>query len=159
MTQRAIEEHFLESRDKMTSFAKQRLGCVFDAEDSVQNTYLRVIEYWEKYNTDKPLHNWVKVIFRNEIKKVARSVRLGGLSELDELLVEGDFDDAIERGLFHKRFNKEKNKDILMLHYVKGYTPAEVSDLVGVGLWGVYKVLSRFKESTEGGKGGGNGGK
>lgn len=144
-----IEKHFRENSGKMASRIGRYLGHKANAEDVIQEAYLRSCKYWETYDGERPFNQWFGTILNNSIKDFFKKEMLHGMG-LDPLpdepvgllpLVTIELKEAL--ALIAQQ--KENVRDILRMYLIEGHTCNEVAEVVPESASNVRKIVQRFR--------------
>lgn len=106
-----------------------------DAEDVVQNVFLKLLKYNKDFNDDEHIKKWLIKVTANEAKNACTSFwkkRIVPLEEFDSDRTE-EFEDEQKSNLFeaiHKL--KEKYRIIVHLYYYEDYSVREISALLNI---------------------------
>lgn len=153
------------TRGKLTKYAYRMLGNWEDAEDAVQDCYERVLRYQGSFKGDKDFEGWVFIILIN----VVNNIRAGRTNEPDTI----EADDTISSdeylaphdtpeesvslirwtAAFDKLCLKLSHRDvsILQLYFLYGHTMPDVSEILGVNLHTVRRVIHDNRKIVLGG--------
>ena len=110
-----------------------------DAEDAMQDSFIKVFEKIESYSSGTPFEAWIKRIAINTSIDMLRKKRLATI-ELDERItvVDDDVDDfnetmlkvdAIKRGI---ELLPEGYRLVLTLHLIEGYEYDEIAEVLNI---------------------------
>lgn len=151
-----IEQSYKDSYKALCATAYRQLGSKENAEDAVQETYLRACIYWKAYDRDVGMYPWISGIFSNCMKDVKKSeVSHGAVNYSEEEL--GRFSSTPATA--HKRveadelieFIQEQNasvKEVLRLNVVLGFTSKETAQMVPGNESYIRKIVQRFREEV-----------
>lgn len=151
-----IEGFYKANYTKLVKKVSGRAGTPENAEDIVQNAFVKGLQYWDSYNPQvKGLDEWFGCILNNCLKDFMRDERNYGMAmEFDEEEIAGIEMASISDNLKEK-ITKEiglssvKNKAILLLYFTQGHKVNEVSDMTGVAQQTVGKTIYRFKQHMQ----------
>ncbi len=128
--------------------AMMLLRDVTEAEDMVQNVFLRVFERWDSLDVSQPsslLWNTATRLCLNRIRDKKRRGLDCNTSELLLSIACADDDEGEKeaRGILAKLFSREpeSSRTIAVLHFVDGMTLEETAREVGLSVSGVRKRL------------------
>jgi RNA polymerase sigma factor (sigma-70 family) len=144
-----LERYYRENYDHLIKYARYRVGNyhLYNAEDAVQEAFLRSCRYWRTYNREEDLDKWFKKILRNCINKMKSEQRNNGvvytdehepLAELETLT----FSKEIEEGIIK---STDRDKRILDMRFFYGFKTIEISNMLEVSHDVVRDVIRRFK--------------
>ncbi len=120
------------------------LGQRDDAEDAVQDTFLRVLERIQLYDPKRPFAPWLYQVARNVARNRWRKIRRTKEERVEDIEtspdeLDGDRpDDNTELSELRQRVNRaidklpERQRTAFRLHDIEGYTTPEIADLLGV---------------------------
>lgn len=119
-----------------------------EAEDMVQNVFLRVLERWDSLDVSQPSSLLWNTATRLCLNRIRDKKRRGLDCNTSELLLSiacaDDEQDSFEaKNLLTKIFSREQEstRTIAVLHYVDGMTLEETAREVGLSVSGVRKRL------------------
>ena len=128
--------------------AMMLLRDVTEAEDMVQNVFLRVFERWDSLDVSQPsslLWNTATRLCLNRIRdKKRRGLDVDSSELLLNIACADDEQEGYEAcGILAKIFSREQEstRTIAVLHYVDGMTLEETAEMVGLSVSGVRKRL------------------
>ena len=138
MTHDAItpEEIYRAFYPKVRAYVRGRIANHHDAEELVSAVFLKVVQKLDSYDPAKAsLSTWVYTITRNTVTDFFRSRRPMMALE-DYLAVEVPDaqvdDDALEALADALLSLKEKERDLIVLHYHQGHTLKTVAEMMGM---------------------------
>ncbi|MFZ5861791.1 MAG: sigma-70 family RNA polymerase sigma factor [Nitrospirota bacterium] len=157
--QREFEEHTLPYLPSLYGFAVVLTGNRDDANDLVQDAYIRAFRFYPKYERIANYKAWLfaltKNLFINRYHQRAREISLDDLDLIDDephqssaaLLLNAH--DRHARGIFRRDFEHalaampEKLRLAVLLKDVEGFDYKEISEIMGCPLGTVMSRLSR----------------
>lgn len=138
MTHDAItpEEIYRAFYPKVRAYVRGKIVNHHDVEELVSAVFLKVVQKLDSYDPAKAsLSTWVYTITRNTVTDFFRSRRPAMALE-DYLAVEVPdaqvADDALEALADALLSLKEKERDLIVLHYYQGHTLKTVAELMGM---------------------------
>lgn len=153
-----ISKAYTEHYDVLYKAAYARLKDHDNAEDAVQEAFLKAIEYFHTYDPEKAgVGAWVNRILQNVCNKITQVERNRGVSmEFDEELAEGVYmthegDQLLDKAIAH--INEEKNPNtraILNLYFVDRAKPREIEDIVNLTHSHIVNTVYLFKQKMRG---------
>jgi RNA polymerase sigma-70 factor (ECF subfamily) len=170
-----IEEHFIANKDrlrvrdepvngswiainrgKLTAYANRRLQNWEDAEDAVQESYSRALQFIPSFNKSLDFDNWFFIVLTNVVNDMIRNK--GSAPEMveadDNTLTSEEFIAPAEEP-FHfmlyseqdQRMSKvcsqlsDRDASILSLYYSYGHSAPGIATLLGVNIATVNRVI------------------
>jgi RNA polymerase sigma-70 factor (ECF subfamily) len=128
--------------------AMMLLRDVTEAEDMVQNVFLRVFERWDSLDVSLPSSLLWNTATRLCLNRIRDKKRRGLDCDTSELLLsiacaDDDEGEKEARGILAKLFSREpeSSRTIAVLHFVDGMTLEETAREVGLSVSGVRKRL------------------
>ena len=128
--------------------AMMLLRDVIEAEDMVQNVFLRVFERWDSLDVSQPSSLLWNTATRLCLNRIRDKKRRGLDCDTSELLLsiacaDDDEGEKEARGILAKLFSREpeSSRTIAVLHFVDGMTLEETAREVGLSVSGVRKRL------------------
>ena len=128
--------------------AMMLLRDVTEAEDMVQNVFLRVFERWDSLDVSQPSSLLWNTATRLCLNRIRDKKRRGLDCDMSELLLsiacaDDDEGEKEARGILAKLFSREpeSSRTIAVLHFVDGMTLEETAREVGLSVSGVRKRL------------------
>ena len=138
MTHDAItpEEIYRAFYQKVRAYVRGKIVNHHDVEELVSAVFLKVVQKLDSYDPAKAsLSTWVYTITRNTVTDFFRSRRPAMALE-DYLAVEVPdaqvADDALEALADALLSLKEKERDLIVLHYYQGHTLKTVAEMMGM---------------------------
>lgn len=145
MNSRILQEQvYIDYKDRVNSYIKGKVSNCHDAEDLLSSIFLKVYKNLDGYDSEKAsLSTWIYTISHNEVcnyyrakskhgytEEIDKIVRLSQEQEpfVEKLIKEEEIEDlakALEQ-------LPERERDIIILRFYHGYTPAEVGDLMKI---------------------------
>lgn len=132
----AFEQLYRAYGDRMKSIAYNHLGNISDAEDAVQEAFLKVHRSASTYTGEASLSTWLYRIVVNAcydlLRKRARRPAEDAIDDSVEW-VGGSVDDA-KRLTLHKLLLKlpEQRRTVFTMFEIEGLTHAEIAGIVGI---------------------------
>ena len=144
------KEEFSEKYDRYSPtiyrICALRLGNRQDAEDAVQNTFIKFFYKSPDFDNEKSELAWLIRVAINACKDFQKSFwqkKTVGLAEAAELSV-GIIEDAAR--LIDIFELSPKNRTDLQLYYYEGYSVAEIADILKISVNGVTSRLTRARQ-------------
>jgi RNA polymerase sigma-70 factor (ECF subfamily) len=108
-----------------------------DAEDAVQEAFVRVYQALDRFNVDQAFGAWLNRIVANAALDIARRRKVRSTDELHETFAD-TFHDPGESEELRRRLASalqqlpERMRSVLVLHDVQGFAHAEIGDMLGI---------------------------
>lgn len=145
----ALGDLFMRNAPWIYGQLSRMLGPGADLEDMVQEVFLRAFRSLRKYRAEGHFLSWLRKITANVAYDQMRSRR----NRVRLVLVDGDLPGSSEPDMDHKEAVRHlmrlidtlppRNRLVLLLHDVEGYTGEEIRTIVGVR--SVNTVRSRLR--------------
>lgn len=145
-----LEEYYKENKKNLINRIRGKAGNVIDAEDVVQETFARALKHIDNYDNRRSFEGWILGILYNALSDFRREERMHGMPGMEEPLF--DLEEAHEaKDMAYQAINKAEGitKDILVLCFVKGYTPKDIADILSTSPYVVRHTLSRFTKKLK----------
>lgn len=150
MKKREFEETALPHIDSLFNFALKLTGDAEEAEDLVQETYLRAYKFFNKYKKDTYIKAWLFSILRNTFiniyrkkKKKLERVDFHGVEQFIEQVIEkgspllqSDISDVLLKDILDDEVKAsldalpEEFMDAVLLSDVEGFSYQEIADIL-----------------------------
>lgn len=132
----AREQLYRDYHAKVASFVAGKVENRHDAEDLVSEIFTKAYAKWDSYDSGKAsLSTWIYTIAHNTVVDYYRARRVmveyADYMEAEEFAAE-EPDERLEQLADALQALKEKERDIIILHYYKGYTLKKVAQLMGM---------------------------
>ena len=152
-----FEEVALEHIDSLYRFALYTVGNESDAQDLVQDTYLKAYRFFDKFEEGTNCKAWLLTIlkntFINTIRRGKRHPQVVYLSEMEgrgvQLSTDGNPEDEVFGNLFDDYISAAMNalpdayRDAVLLADVEGLSYKEIADMIGCPIGTVMSRLHR----------------
>ena len=140
--ERALEEY----GNSIYRLCSVMTGNREDAQDAVQDCFLRYITKAPDFNSSDHEKAWLIRVATNICHDILRSRKRISFVSLDEIRNLGTSEDNAQiLGLLMSL--EEKYRIVMHLHYVEGYKTEEISSLLGITSAAVKKRLQRGRDS------------
>lgn len=147
-----LEDFFSNNYRKLVARAKGRAGTKENAEDIVQESFVRAMKYWGSFDpAHKELGAWFNTILNNATKAYMKVENNFGMSmEFDENSAEPEPFKPTDVRLI-KRIEVDiskknpSNQDVLRLYFLKDYTARAIVEVLDIDIKTVEKCILRFK--------------
>ena len=148
MVKREQEEIYAAYRDKVLSYLSRRTDSPEDAEDLCADVFEKVIRALPDYRGDRRfLSTWIYTITRNTLADHYRT-RHTGEALAEDMAANEDMEASLIKQETLSRLGgllsamDKKERDVIVLHYYKGYTLRRVAQLTGIS-YGMVKVTHK----------------
>jgi RNA polymerase sigma-70 factor (ECF subfamily) len=152
----AFESIYRQHGDRMKSIAFNHLGNMSDAEDAVQETFLKVHRAASTFNAEAAFATWVYRILINTCYDLLRKrKRRGDESPIDDLFelsrAASNVDDA-KRITLRKLLNDlpEQRRSVFVLFEIEGLSHAEIGQILdiseGNSKWILFATKKQLQE-------------
>ena len=136
---RIFEEIYVRFGDRMKSIAWNHLGNVSDAEDAVQETFLKIHRAASTYTGEASFATWIFRILVNTcydiLRKRKRRVDEAPIDDMPESAARSapNVDDA-KRITLNKLLNElpEQRRSVFTLFEIEGLSHAEIGEILGI---------------------------
>ncbi len=131
---------YLDYYGKVNAYVRGKLSDPYEAEDVVSSVFLRVYERLDSFDPARAsLSTWIYTITHNAVVDYYRTRRVHTEyaeyvdAELDEVIDESDTNEALLAQLADALERlKQKERDLIVLHYYKGYTLKVIAEMMGM---------------------------
>ena len=149
-----IEKYFRNNYNLLVKRIKSRRMQEADAEDVVQEAFVRAIKYSGSFSPKvQEIGAWFNTILNNTFKDYRRANFTGDFSFVEEMLEDTEMSeevwmdrDMVDRIRYEILFLPSKHASIVHLVLINGYKYKEVSQILDEKLENIKKVLYRFKQ-------------
>ena len=132
----SAEQVYDEFYSKVSAYVRGKVANHHDAEEVTSAVFLKVVQKADSYDPQKAsLSTWVYTITRNTVTDHFRTRRdMVGFEDYmaDETYASAMTDDALESLADALLTLKEKERDLLVLHYYTGHTLKTVAEMMGM---------------------------
>ena len=130
------EQIYLQYHDKVRAYVRSKIQDPHDVEDLVSAVFMKVVQKLDSYDPEKAsVSTWVYTITRNTVTDFFRTRRdMVGFEDYmaDETYSSAMTDDTLELLADALLTLKEKERDLIVLHYYTGYTLKTVAEMMGM---------------------------
>lgn len=127
---------YREYQPKVRAYVRGKIQDPHDAEDLVSAVFMKVVQKLDSFDPDKAsISTWVYTITRNMVTDFYRTRRSMVAFEdymLDEAPAMELTDDALDHLAEALLSLKEKERDLIVLHYYSGHTLKTVAEMMGM---------------------------
>ncbi len=142
----AQKQLFMQYKDAMFTTLFRITGNKQDAEDALQEGFIKVYHALESFRSESSLGAWMKTIFiRTGLERIRRQIHFLDIEAADSEPVW--FDDTLTGEMLEKAILKldEGYRTVLLLIEVEGYKHREVAELMGISEGTSKSQLARAK--------------
>ena len=147
---RAFEELVAQEQTRLLRTCYLWLGDRMQAEDAVQESFLKAYRYWDGFRNESSRHTWLMKIAVNTCRDLRRS---GWFKWMDRRITPDDlpeasvpFEEKEEDMVLAVMQLPVKLREVILLHYYQGMNTIEISDLLGISQSSVSGRLNRARE-------------
>ena len=144
------EQIYLQYHDKVRTYVRGKIQDPHDVEDLVSAVFMKIVQKLDSYDPAKAsVSTWVYTITRNTVTDHFRARRaLVALEDymVDEAPMELGYDalDSLADALLAL---KERERDLIVLHYYTGHTLKEVAEMMGMSYINAKVIHKKALES------------
>ena len=104
-----------------------------DAEDVVQNTFVKLLKTDTEFVDDEHIRKWLVKVAVNECKNISKSFWYRNITSFDELEKESKYTQSDEKELFEDVMKLPKKYSVVLhLYYYEGYSVKEIAQILEV---------------------------
>ncbi len=117
-----------------------------DAEDAVQNTFLKLLKTNSKFNDEEHIRRWLIRVAVNECKNMWKSFWHRNITSFDELEKEPVYIEPEKEELFNEVMKlPQKYRIVIHLYYYEGYSVKEIAHILDISDTNVQTRLMRAR--------------
>lgn len=121
-----------------------------DADDVVQETFLKLARSGKEFESEAHLRNWLIRVAVNECKRVSLSSWVKKKVSLEEYAGQMDFATQEESRLFEAVMDlPKKYRQAIHLYYYEDYSTAEIAEILSISRTAVTTRLLRGREKLK----------
>ena len=144
------EQIYLQYHDKVRAYVRGKIQDPHDVEDLVSAVFMKIVQKLDSYDPAKAsVSTWVYTITRNTVTDHFRTRRT--LVELEDYVVDEQpeelTDDALDSLADALLALKERERDLIVLHYYTGHTLKEVAEMMGMSYINAKVIHKKALES------------
>ena len=127
---------YLDYKDKVTAYVRSRIENKYDVEDIVSTVFLKIYQKIDSFDESKAsLSTWIYTITRNTVIDYFREIKthIEFLDEIEADTLSADSlvdDELLEDLAYALETLSERERDLIILHYYKGYTLKRISEMM-----------------------------
>ncbi len=141
-----LTELFSKYSDLLYRIALVRLRSREDAEDAVQEAFIKYLSHPFVYSSDSEEKAWLVRVLENGCRDILRKRSVREYTPIDEVY-DLSVDDEVSEGVFDtiSRLG-EKYRTVILLHYLEGFSIEEISKSLSLSKSAVKMRLLRGRE-------------
>lgn len=121
-----------------------------DAEDIVQNTFIKLLQTDTEFKDDEHTRKWLIKVAMNECKNMWKSFWHKNITSFDELENEPEYIDSEEKQLFEEVMKLPKKYSVVLhLYYYEGYNVKEIAQILEITESNVQTRLMRARNKLK----------
>lgn len=121
-----------------------------DAQDVVQDVFIKYMTKAPLFSSDEHERAWLLRVTINRCHDVIRRLKVRDTLPLDEAVhIAAEDKTDISEVLDCLSHIPEKNRDVVILHYLEGFSQQETAKILGISLSAVKMRISRAKEALQ----------
>ena len=145
-----IEGIYIKYRDRVFAVGFNYFRNSMDADDVVQETFLKLLRSNKDFESEEHLRNWIMKVAVNECKRVTLSSWFKRRESLEEYADKLIFEEVGDRDIFDKVMRLPKNyRQVTHLFYYEGYSVKEIAGILGIRETTVTTRLSRARKKLK----------
>ena len=144
------EQIYLQYHDKVRAYVRGIIQDPHDVEDLVSAVFMKIVQKLDSYAPAKAsVSTWVYTITRNTVTDYFRTRRT--MAVLEDYMVDEQpeelTDDTLDSLADALLALKERERDLIVLHYYTGYTLKEVAEMMGMSYINAKVIHKKALES------------
>lgn len=145
-----LESVYEKYKDNIFAIGFNYFKNSIDADDIVQETFLKLARSGKDFEDAAHLRNWLIRVAVNECKRVSLSSWVKKKVSLEEYAGQMDFGTQEENRVFESVMAlPKKYRQAIHLYYYEGYSTAEIAEILGVIQTAVTTRLLRGREKLK----------
>lgn len=121
-----------------------------DAEDVVQNTFIKLLKTDTEFVDDEHIRKWLVKVAVNECKNISKSFWYRNITSFDELEKEPEYTQSDEKELFEEVMKLPKKYSVVLhLYYYEGYSVKEIAQILEISESNVQTRLMRARNKLK----------
>ncbi|MGL1934921.1 MAG: sigma-70 family RNA polymerase sigma factor [Fibrobacterales bacterium] len=145
------EEIYTAHKDGVFRICRRYTHCDHDAEDLLQETFIKVFRSIDSYDGTSQMFTWIYRIATNNCLDYLRSKKGKDALSIDYIeeipcknVGREDTDRNLTLQKILKTFNKE-SRELLFLFYIEGLNHGEIADIMGVSRVAITRRIKRLE--------------
>ena len=144
------EQIYLQYHDKVRAYVRGKIQDPHDVEDLVSAVFMKIVQKLDSYDPAKAsVSTWVYAITRNTVTDHFRTRR--SMVALEDYMADEQpeelADDALDSLADALLALREKERDLIVLHYYTGHTLKEVAEMMGMSYINAKVIHKKALES------------
>lgn len=145
-----LESVYEKYKDNIFAIGFNYFKNSIDADDVVQETFLKLARSGRDFENETHLRNWLIRVAVNECKRVSLSSWVKKKVSLEEYAGQMDFATQEESRVFESVMAlPKKYRQAIHLYYYEGYSTAEIAEILGISRTAVTTRLLRGREKLK----------
>ena len=146
MEKKAFDAAVGRYQDMVYRVALHVVASPHDAEDAVQEVFLRLYTYKKPFDSEEHLRRWLIRVTVNHCKNILKSGWRKRRVSLEDVAEQAVFDRPVEGTLYRTVLSlPEKYRTVLYLFYYEEFSTAEIARTLGMSQSAVTTRLSRAR--------------
>lgn len=122
----------------------------YDAEDVVQNVFMKLIQSGVEFNDELHIRKWLVKVTVNECKNLWKSFWRRKVSSIDAIDEKPEFTTDDKSELYYAVMNlSSKYRIVIHLYYYEGYSVKEISEIIGIKETTIQTRLMRARKELK----------
>ena len=146
----SLEPVYEKYKDNIFAIGFNYFKNSIDADDVVQETFLKLARSGKDFENEEHLRNWLIRVAVNECKRVSLSSWVRKKVSLEEYTGQIDFETQEESRVFTAVMSlPKKYRQAIHLYYYEDYSTAEIAEILGISRTAVTTRLLRGREKLK----------
>lgn len=137
-------------KKNLYNFIFKSLNFSEDASDVYQDTVLRALKYFKRFDITLPFKPWLFSIANNEIKKYFKKRNLfsneNSINELCNTISDEKEKELIKTIYYVAENLKPQDRQVFFLFYDNGFSVVEISEIMGIKTGNIKVILSNSRK-------------
>lgn len=149
-----IEKHYRENFNQLVKRVQSRAKTFWNAEDVVQEAYVRALKYQHTYIQGSPFENWFSRILSNSLKDFINAEReyssIDDLQEDEEGIECSSYPSSVKREVIEAIEElSSDHREIVRLNIVYGYDLRDIVRITDMKYKTIDQIIQRFKKGLK----------
>lgn len=127
---------YIDYKDKVSAYVRGRIENEHDSEDIISTVFLKIYQKIDRFDGEKAsLSTWIYTITRNTVIDYykTKKMHIGFSDEIEpEDIAEENDDELLDALADALEALPERERDLIILHYYKGYTLKRIAEMMGM---------------------------